>query len=62
MASPEPKRKSRRPIKTLDELQSERFEATAQLLGADQTGAGFERALKVIVPPKAKNPRKSVKT
>lgn len=62
MASPKPKRRSKRPpIKTLDELQSERFKETAQLLGADQTGVGFERAFSAIAPPKraSKPARKS---
>ncbi len=35
-----------------DPAQSKRFIETARKIGADETGAEFERAFKKIVPPK----------
>ena len=38
--------------KDAEREQSERFKETARKLGADETGAEFERAFGLIVPPK----------
>lgn len=46
----EPKRKSQ---KNTDKNQSERFKETARILGADESGEEFERAVgKIILPMK----------
>lgn len=61
MASPKPKRKPKK--SDSDKAQSEAFKATARLLGADQTGVGFERAFRAIAPPKrASKPDRKAKT
>ncbi len=36
--------------------QSERFIETARILGVDESGKEFERALKKILPPRKKSP------
>jgi hypothetical protein len=37
--------------------QSERFKETARTLGADKTGAAFERAFEKLVPAKTRKAR-----
>jgi len=60
MASPKPKGKQE-PKPNHDDAQSERFKAMAQVLGADQTGVGFEAAFRAIAPPK-RIPKRKAKT
>jgi hypothetical protein len=43
--------------KLTDKEQSERFELAARELGADETGAPFERAIETILSDRGKNPR-----
>jgi hypothetical protein len=63
MASPKQKRKPKPKKSASDKAQSEAFKATARLLGADQTGVGFERAFSAIAPPKrASKSARKVKT
>lgn len=40
------------PTPTPTKSQSERFIETARMLGVDETGLEFDRALKIITPPK----------
>jgi len=54
MASPKPRAKPKLKKEKPGATQAERFKAMAQLLGADKTGVGFERALRAIVPAKHK--------
>jgi hypothetical protein len=63
MASPKPKRKPKPKKDASNKAQSLRFKDMARTLGADQTGAGFERAFSAIAPPKrASKPARKDKT
>jgi hypothetical protein len=50
-----PKSKGRKSTAgTTDKAQSARFIETARMLGVDETGKEFDRAVRSIVPPKSK--------
>lgn len=52
MPTARPKRKKKSSIKRTDKKQSERFVAVAKELGADKSGAAFERAMDALTSRK----------
>lgn len=54
MASPKRKQKPKPRKGVSEKPQSERFKETARKLEADKSGSLFERALRLIVPPKSR--------